>query len=178
MNLKAQLRNDLKNKTINYEIRDEIEIISKISGIINYTNVKIIGMYYPINDEPRINAIYDLFKGKQFALPKMAGNNMILAKYRPGENLQIAKGLCFLEPIKLEILIPDIIFVPSVAFDISGYRLGHGGGYYDRYLKSYGNNMLKIGVCFQNKLIDKLPKEEQDIKMDYVVTEKIILKIC
>ncbi len=66
----------------------------------------------------------------------------------------------------------DLIFVPAVAFDIFGNRLGQGGGYYDRFLPKCPN-AVKIGVCFSCQLSkDLFLVSELDEKVDFVITEK------
>lgn len=68
-----------------------------------------------------------------------------------------------------------IIFVPGVVFDRNGNRYGYGKGYYDRYLSDM--NIEKVGVCYEMQLLHKIPSDEYDIKMDYLVTEKELWKI-
>jgi len=60
--------------------------------------------------------------------------------------------------------------VPGLAFDISGHRIGRGGGYYDRLLT--GARGAKIGIAYDLQLFDAVPWEPHDAKMDLVVTEK------
>ncbi len=64
-----------------------------------------------------------------------------------------------------------LIIVPGLAFDGDFYRIGYGGGYYDRYL-SENTYMAAAGVCFEKQLADKLPKDEHDVSVDMIVTEK------
>lgn len=68
----------------------------------------------------------------------------------------------------------DLVIVPGVAFDRSGYRVGYGGGYYDRFLSKIPN-VVKIAIAFHLQLIDKAPKEHFDIPVDYIVTEKEVI---
>lgn len=64
----------------------------------------------------------------------------------------------------------NVIIVPCLAFDSNNYRLGWGGGFYDKFLAAQPNAQ-KIGVCFQSGFIKKLPREPHDIPLDKVVTE-------
>ena len=65
----------------------------------------------------------------------------------------------------------DIILIPGIAFDEKMYRLGHGGGYYDRYLKDYPGK--KIGLTYEKFIIDQIDDvNEFDIRMDKIVSEK------
>jgi len=63
----------------------------------------------------------------------------------------------------------DICIIPGLAFDQRGYRLGRGGGTYDRYLKE--SSCLKIGMCFKFQLVEKLPNEDHDVRMDKIICE-------
>lgn len=69
----------------------------------------------------------------------------------------------------------DIVIVPGVAFDKNGFRLGYGGGFYDRFLKNLSPYAITIGLAFDIQLFDEIPKEEHDIQLDYIITEKRIL---
>jgi 5-formyltetrahydrofolate cyclo-ligase len=67
----------------------------------------------------------------------------------------------------------DVIIVPGLAFDSSGNRLGHGGGWYDRALdfeRVPKNKPLIVGVCFQEQLVESVPNESFDVRMDILVT--------
>ena len=82
------------------------------------------------------------------------------------------------EPVSTsKILIPDLLFIPCLAFDSYGYRLGYGGGYYDKtlsHLKKNKKNFLSVGYAFDAQKVQEVPKENFDIKLDYVITEKEI----
>lgn len=64
----------------------------------------------------------------------------------------------------------DIILVPGVAFDKNGGRLGRGGGYYDRLLRKAGS-AVKIGLCFREQIVKKVPMKAHDVRVDRVITD-------
>ena len=66
----------------------------------------------------------------------------------------------------------DLVLVPGVAFDKNGYRIGYGGGYYDRFLCKLSNKAVTIALAFSIQLIDSVPKGIYDLPVDYVLTEK------
>ena len=76
----------------------------------------------------------------------------------------------FLEPIKSRQNVPDVMLVPMLVFDKYRYRLGYGKGYYDRYLKKF-KNILTIGVAFSFQKHHKLPINNRDMKLNYILTE-------
>jgi len=76
-------------------------------------------------------------------------------------------------------IFPDegsVIIVPGAVFDKGGYRIGYGGGYYDKYL-SDKQNIMKIGVCFDFQVIGSVPRDGFDVPVDMVVTDKRIYHI-
>lgn len=70
----------------------------------------------------------------------------------------------------------DVIIVPGLAFDPSGARLGHGGGYYDRILAGLGREPARVGVAFDFQVVDLVPADGRDERVDAVVTEKRSLR--
>lgn len=82
-------------------------------------------------------------------------------------------SLGFYQPQELSVIAPEelsVLWIPGVAFDSEGYRLGMGGGFYDRFLQS--TKGVKIGIGWSFQLIKEIPKETHDFKMDLVITEK------
>ena len=66
----------------------------------------------------------------------------------------------------------EVIFVPLLAFDKQGDRVGYGGGYYDNFLGNIKQNAIKIGLSFFEPIDKIMDTEKHDIKLDYVVTTK------
>ncbi|MDD4363003.1 MAG: 5-formyltetrahydrofolate cyclo-ligase [Atribacterota bacterium] len=69
----------------------------------------------------------------------------------------------------------DLVIIPGVAFTRQGYRLGRGGGYYDRFLSKLVQKTCKIALSFDFQIIEKIPVEKHDIAVDYIITEKGII---
>jgi len=76
-----------------------------------------------------------------------------------------------LEPDKTKKKIPNFMLVPMLAFDKHNYRLGYGKGFYDRYLKKF-KNIVTVGVAFSFQRHHKLPRDKNDVKLNYILTEK------
>lgn len=70
----------------------------------------------------------------------------------------------------------DLVLVPGIAFDRKGYRVGYGGGYYDRFLCKINENAITIALAFSMQLIDSVPKGYYDLPVDYILTEKELIK--
>ena len=82
------------------------------------------------------------------------------------------------EPIKSKIIIPDVILVPLVAFDDNLYRVGYGGGFYDRYIAKIQkkNKLFTVGLAYSFQKINKVPINKYDKKLNLILTEKDVLK--
>ena len=171
--LKIRQRFNTKNIQINF---NQIIKILKKEKITN----KIIGGYYPVNFEIDSLTLLKKFKKKKFniSLPVINKNfQMDFHLWLFSEPLKINKyGIP--EPENKNIVYPDVLLIPLVAFDKNLNRLGYGGGYYDRLIKklSKKKNIIKIGLAFSVQEIDKVPINMYDQKLDYIVTNKHIIK--
>ena len=76
-------------------------------------------------------------------------------------------------------VVPNIMLIPLLAYDINNNRIGYGKGYYDQFLNKYlkiKKNMLTIGIAFSFQKYNKLPTSSLDVKLDYILTEKGLQK--
>lgn len=69
----------------------------------------------------------------------------------------------------------DIAIIPGTVFDRSGYRLGYGGGYYDRFLMHKAPRAYRVGLAFSQQLVNRIPALSHDIPMDMLITEKEVI---
>ena len=154
----------------------------KIFNEIKKNNIKkkIIGGYYPINFEIDIlDFLFNLERNyTQISLPVIDENNqMDFFKWSHNDLLKLNKfGIP--EPLRNKKVIPDIVFIPLVAFDNRLYRVGYGGGYYDRYIEKISKikKILKIGIGHSCQKIDRVPNDKYDKKLDIIITEKYVLR--
>jgi 5-formyltetrahydrofolate cyclo-ligase len=171
--LKVRQKFNTKNIQLNF---NQIIKILKREKITN----KIIGGYYPVNFEIDSLTLLKKFKKKKFniSLPIIKKNfQMDFHSWSFSEPLKINKyGIP--EPENKNIVYPDVLLIPLVAFDKNLNRLGYGGGYYDRLIKklSKKKKFIKIGLAFSVQEIDKVPINMYDQKLDYIVTNKNIIK--
>jgi 5-formyltetrahydrofolate cyclo-ligase len=70
---------------------------------------------------------------------------------------------------------PDLLVIPGVSFGLCMHRLGYGKGYYDRFLSA--SHAYRVGVCFDFQVVEKLPRHEDDERMDEIITEKRIITL-
>ena len=170
-----KVREKINKKNIQINFNKIIKILKK-----EKINKKIIGGYYPVNFEIDDLLLLKKFEKSKFniSLPVIKKNfQMDFYKWSFSEILKVNKyGIP--EPETKNIVYPDILLVPLVAFDKNLNRLGYGGGYYDRLIKklSKKKNIIKIGLALSIQEIDKVPIDVYDQKLDYVVTNKYIIK--
>ncbi|MDH3348829.1 MAG: 5-formyltetrahydrofolate cyclo-ligase [Desulfobulbaceae bacterium] len=68
----------------------------------------------------------------------------------------------------------EIVIAPGSVFDSMGGRLGYGGGYYDRFFVNSAPNALRMGICFEMQMVERVPMQLHDQFMDFIITEKAI----
>lgn len=113
---------------------------------------------------------------KQVAAPKCEPVDRRLTFHKLESFDQLEIGFCGLmepDPSKAEKMGKDnldLLIVPGVVFDQRGYRIGYGGGYYDRFLKNYYGRT--VSLLFENQLIAHVPEESHDRRVDMLITEK------
>jgi 5-formyltetrahydrofolate cyclo-ligase len=116
-----------------------------------------------------------LGQGKRLLLPYLKDDGtMEAAEVRPGETLH-PSGYGPAEPPSRVAVDPsdvDLVVAPGLAFDREGHRLGYGGGHYDRYLPRMTGGALRIGVAFSLQMVERVPVEPGDERVDIVVTDQ------
>lgn len=129
--------------------------------------------YWSMDDEVYTHDFVCKWAGrKTILLPCVRGEELDIRYFDGKEKLCPGEGYAIPEPVgKLFIELDriDMILVPGVAFTGSGERIGRGKGYYDKILKQ--TKAYKLGICFDFQLLEELPMEEHDVKMDRVVCD-------
>ena len=147
---------------------------------INIRNEKKIGGYYPSNYEIDDLEILDLLDEKNFkiSLPIVKKNNQMNFHIWSKKDPLTINKFGIPEPASSKIVYPDILLVPLVGYDSNLNRLGYGGGFYDRYIEKIEKikKVIKIGLAFSYQKITSVPIKQYDKKLDFIITEKEILK--
>lgn len=141
-----------------------------------------IAVYWPLAEEldprPLMTALHAA--GHALALPIILGPHQPLAfrGWQPGAAL-VAAGFGTHEPLADAALVtPDLLLVPLLAFDLEGFRVGYGGGYYDRTLAGLRSEprrpgrVVAVGVGFAVQEVDHVPHGPGDQRLDWIVTER------
>jgi 5-formyltetrahydrofolate cyclo-ligase len=163
-----------KTKFVNQNIN--FNEFKKILHTLRLKKIKNIGGYYPINSEIGCLNILEKLEKNNFkiSLPiTKKDNNMDFYQWSFNDSLKVSyRGIP--EPAKKKKVYPDILIVPLVAFDKDKYRLGYGGGFYDRYIYKILKlkKVLTIGFGFSFQELKKIPINKFDQKLDIILTDK------
>ena len=150
--------------------------------LLNNMNSDYVGSYIDYNSELSTNAIhkYLIEKNLNICLPKIdyQTNEINFFKYSTGTKL-IKNKYNILEPeITNEIIFPKLVLVPLLAFNENGFRLGYGGGFYDKYFSSQEEkDIIKVGLGFSFQKANQIPIESHDQKLDWILTESYLYKV-
>ena len=134
--------------------------------------------YYPASYEVNTLKLFEtsIISKLKISLPVIKdNNNMYFYEWKKNDVLKINR-FGMLEPVlSIKRIVPDVMLVPLLAYDGQNNRLGYGGGFYDRYLNKYlkrHNNILTIGIAFSFQKHHKIPVLNNDVKLNYILTER------
>ena len=177
-NLRKKLINIRRNNFV-----DQTISFGRFNKILKKYNLKKninIGGYYPVNSEINCLDVLEILEKKNFkiSLPvTKKNNNMDFYQWSYKDSLRVSQqGIP--EPNTKIKVIPDVLIVPLVGFDRYKFRLGYGGGFYDRYIGKILNfkKILTVGFAFSFQEISKIPINKFDQKLDFILTDKEIIK--
>jgi 5-formyltetrahydrofolate cyclo-ligase len=152
-----------------------LRIQQRLLDFESFSCAETLALYSPVNNEVRTDRLLTvaLSQGRQVCFPRVDGGTLqFVVVESSGDLLPGAFGVA--EPTGEKILPAekiDLIVVPGVAFDRSGFRLGYGKGFYDRELSRMTESTVSVGLCYDFQLCDALPIEDHDQRLDFVVTE-------
>lgn len=122
----------------------------------------------------------EIGRTKVWALPRCEGEQLVWHRWEPGDSLDPG-SYGVREPARdLPTILPsaaDLILAPCVGADRTGYRLGYGGGYYDRLSADVNPDARMIGICFDFALLDSLPTDPWDRRLDAFCTESQVIQL-
>ena len=180
---KKKLREELLQLRINIPDDErktaESAIISKVLSLASFRFAETVLLYSPIKGEIDVMPIANAaFKAKKkVAFPLCNTENSTTTYHIVSSVDQLSPGSYGIpEPSSdLPVYVPskdknDLIIIPAVCFDRSGYRIGYGKGYYDRYLNNFGGTA--VGVTFERLVRPSVPRGHFDKHVDLLITEK------
>ncbi|KMQ80744.1 5-formyltetrahydrofolate cyclo-ligase [Candidatus Burkholderia pumila] len=143
-----------------------------------YDDVKCIGFYWPVAGEFDARDVMTQWlaasKSREGALPIVVQPHAPMACHAWHSQSAMKTGR-YRIPVPEEegVVVPELLLIPCVGFDADRFRLGYGGGYYDRTLAAWpsAKKPVTIGIAYQMGLCDALPRETYDIPLDAIITE-------
>jgi len=171
--LRAQMKSRISAMTAEQMQRQSMAACRRIARLDAFINAGTVLVYAAVKGEcdPALLAQTARRMGKRVAYPRCEGNELGLYIGEAGGLVPGAFGIP--EPDaacqRIDIGEVDFAVIPGVAFDKQGGRLGRGKGYYDRLLEGAG--AVKAGLCFNEQLVDRVPMEAHDGRMDIIVAE-------
>lgn len=177
---KADLRQVMRKKCSDKDQRrDSLALLfNRLQDLLQQDSLEVVGAYYPRTDEVDLSPLYE--KDFCWTFPYFTTGNRemtfhISSDSESEEFFFQGKGALRASrnaPVKK----PQVVFIPGVAFDLQGNRLGRGGGYYDYYLAEQNPQALRVAIAYDFQVVENLPCEDHDQKMDYLFTSTQIYK--
>jgi 5-formyltetrahydrofolate cyclo-ligase len=161
------------------------ELRRRFWGLQPVKNAGLVMLYYSIHREVEtISLIEEFFRaGQRVALPVCAPERELIVKeIRDLSEVQKSGRYGLSEPIpgtpEVESAAIDLIVLPGLAFDRAGNRLGHGAGYYDRFLRRAPQSLYKLGLAYGFQVVERLPVQKHDIKVNGLLTPDGFVDFC
>lgn len=172
------LRRDMVNRRLALTAEAHTEFSAAIVGHLlahlPQLATGVVAFCWPVKNEPDVRAALDAWRrhGGRAALPVVVeeGSPLAFRAWEP-ETPLVPDRYGIPAPAKGDWLVPDAILLPLNAFDGAGYRLGYGGGFFDRTLAALKPRPLAVGVGFEMNRVDSIHPEPHDQRLDWIVTE-------
>ncbi|SHJ87858.1 5-formyltetrahydrofolate cyclo-ligase [Malonomonas rubra DSM 5091] len=167
------LHQRLQLSTRDWELRS-CAVQQRLVAADCFSSCRTLALYNPIKNEVATDLLLQAahVAGKKVCYPRVAGERLDFVEVGESDFQVGAFGVA--EPKGRELVAIndiDLLVVPGVAFDRSGFRLGYGKGFYDRELATIAGAIVVVGLCFDFQLCPPLPVESHDQRLDYIVTE-------
>jgi 5-formyltetrahydrofolate cyclo-ligase len=171
--LRRHMRAELARMTPTAAAAASESIRTSIPSLPRWQAAQVVAAYSTLPGEPDLHP-FDWLPTRQLLLPRIDGDHLVFHQVTAPDQLTPGPfGVLQPDPQKCPAADPataDLIFVPGLAFTIDGLRLGRGRGYYDRLLATLSASTLRIGVCFPCQIIDTIPSEPHDQRVDVVLS--------
>ena len=172
INRRKQLSGDYEKKNMSHV---------HLRPLLNNINSDYVGSYVDYNFELSTNSInkYLIENNINICLPKINSQSKEINFFKFSTGTKLIKNKYnILEPeVTNEIIFPKLVLVPLLAFNESGFRLGYGGGFYDKYFSSQEEkDIIKVGLGFSFQKVNQIPIESHDQKLDWILTESYLYK--
>jgi 5,10-methenyltetrahydrofolate synthetase len=159
------------------EVRERA-LAARVARWLRTIPVARLAFYWPVRGEPDLTQVIGEWlaagAGRTAALPVVAGEALEFAAWTPGAPMQPgAYGIPV--PATIRRVVPQLILIPCVGIDDQRYRLGYGGGYYDRTAAAFAVRPVLVGVGFDCGRIASIDPQPHDVRLDLAITESGVL---
>jgi 5-formyltetrahydrofolate cyclo-ligase len=175
---------DRKNQSNEFIIKNSSIITEKLLSLDFIKNAKNIMLYLDFNNEVQtdemINKLMSLKKNVYAPITLKEDRKLIPSQIIDLQSSIKIGAYGIREPKedccpKIDVQDIDVVIVPAVAYDKDCYRLGYGGGFYDRFLNELRDDAVTVGIAFDLQIFDSVPKEDHDAQLNYIITQSQIL---
>ena len=150
-------------------------IATKLDELVAVRGCATIGLFWPIKLEINLLSWAHALEqrtGATLCLPVVVARNEPLEYRRWSQGEPLTRGIWDIPvPAARDVIVPDLMLAPVVGFDRANFRLGYGGGYFDRTLASLPRRPLVAGIGYEFSALDTIFPQPHDIPMDVVLTE-------
>ncbi len=183
---KAALRKEAKRRRAAAAAAAENAAARFLEGLLDavqFLPLATVSAYWPMADELDVRSAMKALheRGNRIALPVMLGpaRPLLFRQWQPGQALEPAAFGTSEPPAEAPISVPEVLIVPLLAFDRQGYRLGYGGGFYDRTLAELRgvSHVTAVGAAYAGQEVARVPREATDLPLDWIVTEREAIRI-
>ncbi len=172
--IRKQMRELKRAVTSEEKLQRSETVMRGVEQLPEFQRARVVLLYWSMADEVQTHAFVERwYKEKTLLLPCVDGDDLRLRQYTGPECMVAGEQFGIGEPTGEEwkdLDAVECIIVPGVAFDRKNNRMGRGRGFYDHLLKSTPN-AVKIGVAYDFQVLDSIPVEPHDVKMDKIVSE-------
>lgn len=147
-----------------------------------WTGAGLVCAFLPLPSEPQIASLWEAAPAPAFCFPRIRSGEVELIRIEDPAHRRQATWKLNDEHLASAPLVPaaevDLFLVPGLAFTTRGARLGRGGGFYDRLLPRRSAGSTALGICFALQIVESVPHEPHDQRVDGVVTEDGLLPVA
>lgn len=164
--------------TLDERKRAAESVVAQLERAVDLGRYPVLGFYWPIRGELDLRDVArrHVESGGTAALPVVVEKNAPVEFWEWQHGAPMRRGFWNIPvPAERRVVLPDVLLIPLVGYDAAGYRLGYGGGYYDRLLIELGPSTPRVAAAFEVQVVDALPVAEHDQRVHQVVTEQRIL---
>ena len=178
---KAAIRSEIRDRLQGLDSQRKAEhdrrILGRVMALPAFQRAQKVFCYLPlaheVNTRPLVEALLEVHGVAYVPVTDLDERMLRVAELTSmAELVEGAYGI--LEPADPRLVDPatiEVWIVPGIAFDARGYRVGHGGGYFDAFFHAHSTDALKIALAYALQLVDAVPASDHDVPVDLVVTE-------